>query len=105
MNINERVAYFINEVTVPEILKKSDLGQSALYKVAGGGGFKSSTLEGLCKAYPNLSADWLLYEIGNMWKDSTKVESTEGVIERHERRLNELSAEIRELQKILNTEK
>ena len=105
MNINERVAYFINEVTVSEILTKTDLGQSALYKILKGGGFKGATLESLCQGYPNLNADWLLYGIGNMWRNSTKVEFTEGVLERHERRLNEMSAEISELKKILNTEK
>ena len=75
MTINERVTYFINTVTVAEILKRTDLGQSALYKIASGGGVSAITLEKICKAFPNLNHNWILVETGTMWNDSTLVEN------------------------------
>ena len=97
MSINERTTLFINTVTVPEILKKTDLGQSGLYKIGNGGGVSALTIEKLCQGYPNLSIEWLIYGIGEMWKTSTKVEVTEGVIENLQRRLAETEREIKSM--------
>lgn len=78
MTINQRMALIINTIGVPDILKKTDLGQSALYKIAAGGGVNGITIEKMCKGYPDISIEWVIYGIGEMWKNSTKVENTEG---------------------------
>ena len=69
-------------------------GQSALYKIAGGGGASALTIEKLCQGYPNLSIEWLIFEIGEMWKDSNKVEVTEGDMENLLRRVAHLEQKL-----------
>lgn len=67
MIVNQRLIEFINEVGVQDILKRTTLGQSLIYKLKETGGATSSTLEEIFKGYPNLSAEWLFKGIGNKW--------------------------------------
>lgn len=111
-SIRQRVGHFIDTVTVNDILSKTDLKQANLYRVKAGENFRIEVLEKIFIAYPNLSPDWVIKGIGEMWQDSIKTENyqivenqfhlnedaqlyrnaqnTEGVLENILRRLKDL---------------
>lgn len=77
MSVNQRFSDFVNQVTVKEILLKTNLKQSALYRAKSGGGVTADTLEEIFNAYPNLNPEWLFFGIGKMWKIYEKLENNE----------------------------
>jgi hypothetical protein len=74
MTVTERVAYFIKAVTVADIMQRTSLKQSNLYRVSEGKPFNIEVIEQLVTGYPTLNAEWLLFGIGEIWKHSNKSE-------------------------------
>lgn len=67
MSANQRLIEFINEVTVTDLLLRTKIGKSSLYKIKHSGGANVSTLQEIFESYPNLSPDWIFKGIGKMW--------------------------------------
>lgn len=77
MFANQRVKEFIKEVGIQDILKKTNLGQSLVYKLKDTGGANSTTLEEIFIGFPNLSSEWIFKGIGKMWKSENYGEALE----------------------------
>ena len=119
MSLRNRIAFFVKTMTVSDVLEKTNLKQSNLYRVRDGLNFGVDIIEEIINGYPNLNPSWLMYGNGEMWKDSNlvedstemelkedavqygKVQNTEGVLERIERRLNEQERDIEYIKRIL----
>ena len=113
-DIRQRIAELIQVITVTEIVSKTDLKKANLYRVKGLENFGIEILEKIIEAYPNISSEWLIYGIGEMWKNSIKSETTEGsppsetteggILEQLQRQVGDLSRRLSEIEK-KNTEK
>ncbi len=77
MTVSSRLALFMNEVSIEDILSKSStLKQSNLYRIRKGGNCSGEILDEILKIYPNLSAEWILRGEGTMWMSSNLMENS-----------------------------
>ena len=76
MSIRKKIAKFIEIVTINEILEKTNIKRSTLYRVKNEEIYSIEVIEELFRVYTNLNPHYFFLGKGNMFLDSYKLDES-----------------------------
>lgn len=76
MSIRKKIAHFVEIVSINEILEKTNIKRSTLYRVKNEEIYSIEVIEELFRVYPNMNPHYFFLGKGNMFLDSYKLDES-----------------------------